>query len=103
MSETHIKPAEPLSVEEGVNALLCDAQQSIRHGFEECERHIRKSPTTSVLAAAAVGYCLHRLPVRAVLVVQVRLLAALAPPALFLFGAAKACEYLQRQAAARPR
>ena len=103
MTATPSKPAAPLSVEEGVNALLCDAEQSIRHGYQECEQHIRKSPTSSVLAAVAVGYCLHRLPVRAILVAQVRLLSALAPPALFLFGAAKVCEYLQRQATAGPR
>jgi hypothetical protein len=86
-----------MSVEEGVNALLCNAQQSIRHSYQECEERVRKSPTTAVLAAVATGYCLHRLPVRAILVANVRLLSALVPPAFFVFGAAKICEYLQRQ------
>lgn len=92
----------PRTVEEGVNALLTDAQQSIRHHYRECEQHIRKSPASSVLGAVAVGWCLHRLPVRALLVAQVRLLSALAPPALFLFGAAKAYEFLQRQESDSP-
>jgi hypothetical protein len=80
---------------------LCDARQSLRHRYEECEKAIRKSPTTSVLGAVAAGYLLHRLPVRAILVTQVRVLSALAPPALFLFGAAKLYEFLQRQELAR--
>ncbi|MEY4483730.1 MAG: hypothetical protein RL693_1182 [Verrucomicrobiota bacterium] len=97
MTETSIKPAAPLSVEDGVNTLLCNARKSIRQRYQECEQHVRKSPTTSVLTAVAAGYCLHRLPVRSILATQVRLLAALAPPALFLFGAAKVCEFLQHQ------
>jgi hypothetical protein len=52
---------------------------------------------TSVLGAAAAGYLLHRMPVRAILVTQVRVLSALTPPALFLFGAAKLYEFLQKQ------
>lgn len=103
MTKTPIKPAPPLSVEEGVNALLCNAQQSIRHRYQECEHHIRKAPTQSLLIALAAGYCLHRLPVRAILVAQVRLLSALAPPALFLYGAAKVCEFLQSQESSRHR
>jgi len=54
-----------------------------------------------VLGAVAAGYLLHRLPVRAILVTQVRVLSALAPPALFFFGAAKLYEFLQRQEMAK--
>ncbi len=97
MSNTSAKPVRPLSVEEGINALLSNAQESVRHHYQECELRVRQSPTTSVLTAVAIGYCLHRLPVRALLVAQVRLLSALAPPALFVFGAAKVYEFLQQQ------
>ncbi len=97
MTATPSKPAAALSVEEGVNALLNDAQKSFRHHFKECEQRIRQSPTSSVLGAVAVGWCLHRLPVRALLVAQVRLLSALTPPALFLYGTAKVYEFLQKQ------
>lgn len=103
MTDTSLKPAPPLSVEEGVNALLSNAQTSIRHHYQECEQQVRKSPTTSLLVALAAGYCLHRLPVRAIVVANVRLLSALAPPALFLFGAAKVCEFLQQQDARKQR
>ena len=88
-------------MEEGINVLLCNAKQGIRHRYQQCQNHIRKSPTTAVLAAVAAGYLLHRLPVRAILVTQVRVLSALAPPALFFFGAAKLYEFLQRQEMAK--
>ena len=84
-------------MEEGVNVLLSNARQSIRSRYKKCEQQIRKSPTTAVLGAVAVGYLLHRMPVRAILVTQVRVLSALTPPALFLFGAAKLFDFLQRQ------
>lgn len=88
-------------MEEMVGVSLCNARQGIRHRYQKCENQIRKSPTTSVLGAAAVGYLLHRLPVRAILVTQVRVLSALTSPALFLFGAAKLYDFLQRQELAR--
>jgi hypothetical protein len=43
------------------------------------------------------GSRLHRLPVRAILITQVRVLSALAPPALFLYGAVKLFCFLQRR------
>jgi hypothetical protein len=101
MSEPTTAVQTPLSMEEGVNALLSNAQQSLRESYRACEQRIRKSPTTSVLGAALAGYCAHRLPLRAIAVAQVRVLAALAPPALFLLGAAKVYEFLQRQETAR--
>ena len=88
-------------MEEGVNVLMYNARQGIRHRYQRCQNQIRKSPTTAVLGAVAAGYLLHRLPVRAILVTQVRVLSALAPPALFLFGTAKLYEFLQRQEIAK--
>lgn len=79
-------------MEHGINALLYRAQQGIRRRYQQCQNQIRSSPATAVLGAVAAGYLLHRLPVRAILVTQVRVLSALAPPALFLFGAAKLYE-----------
>ncbi len=84
-------------MEEGVNALLCDAQKCIRQRYEACEQFVRKSPGKSMLGALAAGYLLHRLPIGAILGTQVRLLSALAPPALFVVGAAKVCEFLKSQ------
>lgn len=88
-------------MEEGVNILLSNARQGVRQRFQKCESQIRKSPKTAVLGAVAAGYFLHRMPVRAILVTQVRILAALTPPALFLFGAAKLYEFLQTQEMAK--
>ena len=101
MNDISNNPVAPLSLEEGVNVLLSNTRQGIRHRYQRCQNYIRRSPTTSVLGAAAVGYLLHRMPVRAILVTQVRILSALTPPALFLFGAAKLYEFLHRQELAR--
>ncbi len=84
-------------MEEGVHVLLSNARQSIRSRYHNCNNRIRKSPTTAVIGAAAVGYILHRLPLRAILVTQVRILSALTPPALIIFGAAKLYDFLQKQ------
>ena len=90
-------------MEEGVAVLLSNVRHDLGQRYQKCENRIRKSPATAVLGAAAVGYFLHRMPVRAILVTQVRVLSALTPPALFLFGAAKLYEFLQRQESATRR
>lgn len=84
-------------MEEMIGVSLRNVQHGICDRYQDYENQIRKSPTTSVLGAVAVGYLLHRLPVRAILVTHVRVLSALAPPALFLFGAAKLYDFLQRR------
>jgi len=90
MNSPSNQPGEPQSIEELGNTLLANAKQSIHRNYEECEQCIRNSPTKSVLSALAAGYFLHRLPVRSILV-------ALAPPAIFVFGAVKLYEFLQKQ------
>ena len=101
MNDRSNHPETPLSLEEGVTVLLSNARQSIRHRYQKCEIRIRESPGTAMLGAVAVGYCLHRMPVRAILVTQLRVLLALTPPAMLLFGAARLYEFLQRQELAR--
>ena len=86
-----------MSMEEGLKNILCDARESVHQQHMKCENYIRESPTTAMLGAVAFGYCLHRLPVRAILVTKVRVLSALTPPALLLFGAAKLYDFLQKQ------
>jgi hypothetical protein len=86
------------TVEQGVNALIEDVKHKVHSSYENCEEQVRNSPGKAILIAVAAGYCLHRLPVRSILVAQVRLIAALTPPALFAFGAAKLCEFLQKEA-----
>jgi len=89
MNEPNHNPVEPMSVEKMIHVSLCDARRSVRQQYLKCENHMRESPMTTVLGAVAVGCLLHRLPVRAILITKVRVLSALAPPALFLYGAAK--------------
>jgi len=101
MNETSNDPATPMSLEEGVSVLCGNVRQGIRNRFQKCENRIRQSPTTAVIGAVAAGYFLHRMPVRAILVTQIRVLSALTPPALLLFGAAKLYEFLQKQELAK--
>jgi len=95
MNDLPNNPTEPIPVEEMVHLALHNVQQGIRHRFHYCENQIRKSPTTSVAGAVALGYLMHRLPVRAIFLTNIRVLTALAPPALILFGAAKIYDYFQ--------
>jgi hypothetical protein len=88
-------------MDEGVNVLWSNARQGLRDHYKDCQIRIQKSPTTAVLGAVAVGYLLHRMPVREILVTQIRVLSALAPPALILFGAAKLYEFLRKQELAK--
>jgi len=89
--------ADPLSIEDSINVLVDQARHGFRQRYQACEQRIRQTPVKAVLGAAAVGYCAHHLPVRALVSANVRLLASLLPPALVLLGAAKVYEYLQHQ------
>ena len=95
-------PVNPPTVEQGVNALVGDVKRKVTDQLEECRQCVRATPGRAVLVALAGGYLLHRLPIRSLLVTQVRLITALAPPTLIAFGAAKLCEFLQTQARNRP-
>jgi hypothetical protein len=87
------------SIDGGIQTLLNEAETGVRRGYQACGQHIREAPMGSVLGAMAAGYCMHQLPLRALVMANVRLIAALVPPALFFYGAAKVYELLQRQQA----
>ncbi|MDZ4288993.1 MAG: hypothetical protein U0984_13585 [Prosthecobacter sp.] len=97
MSDSYA-PTIPHPIDAGINEMLHKAEASLVHCVHDCEDCVRQAPLKSVLAAAAAGYLLRHVPVRALIVANVRLLTALAPPALVLYGAAKVYEYLQEQA-----
>ena len=90
------------SIEEGIDAFLVHTGRTLRHSLAKCEKDIRRSPAQAVLAAAAAGYCLHQLPMRAIVMTNVRLAAALVRPALFLLGTVRLYDFLQRQAVPAP-
>ncbi|MBK1881702.1 hypothetical protein JIN85_04710 [Luteolibacter pohnpeiensis] len=98
MSEYTPNPSEPPTIEEGVYALFDDAKKTLKEKYHQCEACVSESPTKAMIAAVAAGYVLHRLPIRSIVVANVRLVSALAGPALLAFGAAKACEFLQKEA-----
>lgn len=85
------------SIDESLNKLLDEVKAGVQSGYHSCEQRIQRDPVETVMGAVAVGYCMNRLPMRAIILANVRLITALAPPALFLYGAAKVYEYLQRE------
>lgn len=97
MNDESNHPRTDLTMEEGVQVLLSNARKSIHKRYEKCENRVRKSPATAMVGAIGVGYFLHLLPVRAILVTKIRILSALTPPTLVFFGAAKLYDYLKKQ------
>jgi hypothetical protein len=91
-------PQSPPTIEEGLNSLLHEAKARAGRCYGECETYVRQSPGKAMLIAFGAGYLAHRLPLRSLLITQTRMVAALTPPALVAFGAAKLCELLQREA-----
>lgn len=98
MSNSPLALAPP-SIDAGIDSMLHKAEENLMHCVHDAEDCIRQAPMKSVLGALAAGYVLHHLPVRSLIVANVRLLTALAPPALILYGAAKVYEFLQEQSA----
>lgn len=84
------------TIEERLHLVLDDAKKGFCEGHENFEKQVQKSPTKAVLGAVAAGYVLHHLPVRALLVTQVRVLAALITPALFIYKAASLYDFVQK-------
>lgn len=91
-------PAHSPTIEQGIHALVNDGKRKLHDSCEDCRQCIRESPIQSLLLAVAAGYVLHRLPVRALLLAEFRLMTALTPPTLLAYGAVKLCEALQNQA-----
>lgn len=80
--------------ESGVDAALAQVEHAVVDSYHRFEDAVRDAPAKYVFGAVAVGYCLHQLPLGAIIRGKLRLLSALAPPALLLLGAAKAYEFL---------
>ena len=87
------------NIDTGIDVMLHKAEEGLARCLHDAEDCVRQAPLKSMAAAVAAGYFLRHLPIRALLVAKVRLLAALAPPALVMYGAAKVYEYLQEQSA----
>lgn len=98
MIPTSSSPVKPPTIEDGINSLLKDTKKTLSDGLENCERRVRESPGQAIALALIAGYLAHRLPIRSLVVSQVKVATALAPPALLAYGAAKLCELLQQKA-----
>ncbi|MCB1129900.1 MAG: hypothetical protein KDN05_02150 [Verrucomicrobiae bacterium] len=88
MKDPEMRP----TVDDRVRGLAERAGAEVRGECRRCIEYARESPGKAMLAAGAAGYVLHWLPLRALLVAKLRLTMKLLPPALFVYGAAKACE-----------
>ena|SRR5436190_12262973 len=85
------------TVENGVATAFKTAQKTVQRSLEEYEENIRESPRSALLCAMAFGYFLRLIPLGAILAGLGRLFAAIAKPAILLFGAAKMYEFLQAE------
>lgn len=97
MNDPSNLPPPHQSMDEEIKDLLRNAQESIHLQYGKFENRVRHSPSSAILGALAAGYLMHRLPMRAILLTKVRIIAAMAPPALLLFGAAKFYDFMQRR------
>lgn len=86
-------------MDDGIRSVLHSGKEKSLDYLEKWEDGVRKHPVESVLGAVAVGCLLHRLPIRSILVANVKLVSSLATPALLAYGAAKLCEVLQKKSA----
>lgn len=98
--ETDMNP--PSSVDDGIHAILSDGKEQAFDCLDKWEACVRQHPVKAVLGAVVAGAVLHRLPVKSILVAKIKIVAALAPPALLAYGAAKLCEILQQKGETQP-
>lgn len=85
-------PIKRPTVDERIREFAERAETEVRGECRRCFEYARESPGKAMLIAGAAGYILHWLPLRALLAAKIRLTMKLLPPALFVYGAAKACE-----------
>jgi len=85
------------TIDEGVVEVFRNVQQGVSHRYHELEDKVRNAPTNALVSAFAAGYLVKMLPVESIIAAQVRLALSLIRPALFVYGTAKAYEYLIRQ------
>ncbi len=98
----HNGSGAPRSIEQGIASAVQRAQDGFVEEYQHIEEVVRRSPGSSLAAAAVAGYLARSIPVGALLSGLFRLAAALLRPALFLYVAAKLYDLLQQQAAAEP-
>lgn len=85
-------PNKRPTIDDRIRGLAERAETEVRGECRRCFEYARESPGKAMLIAGAAGYVLHWLPLRALLAAKLRLTMKLLPPALFVYGAAKACE-----------
>jgi hypothetical protein len=97
MTSTNKSKASSEGLEDMFSTVFHRVEDTFRGQWAKLEDKVRDSPTTAVLIAAGIGYCIHRLPVRSLLATQLKLLWALAPPAVVAAAAGKAYQVLDER------
>lgn len=81
--------------------LLGDFKSATQRVAQECSRCVSEAPMGSLLAGFALGYLISHRTFRKMLSAQIKLLGALAGPAVTLYGAAKLWELAKNEAGRR--
>lgn len=93
-------------MEEMFTEFFHKGESLLRPQWEKVQKQVQKSPGKAVLVSMGIGYVLHRLPVRSLLATNLKLLWALAPPAVMAALAGKGLhaldEYLHAAEAKSP-
>lgn len=97
MNDPSSQQGPPQTVNEGIRRLARATGEGIRLQQLKCEDRVREYPGCALLAALAAGYLLYRLPVRAMVLTQVRVFSALASSLLVCRGAAALHDILWRR------
>ena len=87
------------TVDDGIHAALSSSKDKAVAYLEKWEDCVKQKPVQAIAGALVAGILIHRLPIRSILIAKIKIISALAPPALLAYGAAKVCEVLQQKSA----
>jgi hypothetical protein len=87
------------SVDDGIHSMLSSSKDKAVACLEKWEDCVKQKPVQAIAGALVAGILIHRLPIRSILIAKIKIISALAPPALLAYGAAKVVEILQQKSA----
>jgi hypothetical protein len=85
-----------------MNGDMSDLKQRLADFQTQAEEYVRGNPSQAMLSAIGAGFILRLLPLGAIVGMLVRLVLALARPALFVYGAVAVYKHFTTQAEAQP-
>ncbi|HWB58365.1 MAG TPA: hypothetical protein VG733_02695 [Chthoniobacteraceae bacterium] len=85
------------SHQDPITSAVTHVKQAAEQNIRRVEDYTRASPLPALAAAAAAGYVMRGLPLRALAGLAVRLAVLFVRPAIFLVGAAKIYEFTRNE------